>query len=385
MSTTVNLSEAVKYIESNINLQLKNAPMNRPTSIIYLSGSPGVGKSSLMEQVAKKLDISLNVKYLSTMLIEQISGLPIPASSDQKEYYWSKPELFSEDHLKIKSNGPNTILFLDDAHLCCKSIQNYLFQLLTYKSIHNHKLSDNYVIVLAGNKSTDSAGAQPIMSPIVNRLLFVDVVTTVESWVNDFAITYGVRQDVMSFLGLYPDLLQSPPLESAPFASPRSWTHYSDSLDQLESKGRLSTSDYLILGHGHIGEDYAGKFVEYVKLFMRWNAEEFLSGKTPIPDLTSMSKIDSYTLMSAIIAEFMKTLKTNNYDMKNEKIVNEIKIVKKLFDNLTLACKEIIPLGLRTIIVSEAAKAKTALVYYELIKGNNQLLEVAKKLLSVGK
>ena len=377
----INLLEAEKYIKNNINLQIVNNSKGISSPIIYLSGPPGCGKSSLMEQIAIKLDMSLNVKYLSTMLIEQISGLPIP-SSDKKEYNWSKPELFSENSSKIKGNSSKTILFLDDAHLCSKSIQSYLFQLLTYHSIHDHKLSDSTIIILAGNRAQDRSGAQPIMAPIVNRLLFLDTVTTTENWVKDFAVSNGVRNDVISFLEFYPDLLSSEPLESASFASPRSWTYFSLSLDQLESEQEITTNDYLTLGRGHIGNEYAGKFTEYKKLFCKWNANLFFHG-TPLPDVTTLSKIDNYTLMVSIINELLKNLKIANYDLNNSTIIDEISITGKLFDGLIKSCKEIIPLGLRLIYLSENAKTKQAAVFMTLMKSNPALLEAAKKILSV--
>jgi len=380
----INLLEAEKYIKNNINLQIVNNSKGISSPIIYLSGPPGCGKSSLMEQIAIKLDMSLNVKYLSTMLIEQISGLPIP-SSDKKEYNWSKPELFSENSSKIKGNSSKTILFLDDAHLCSKSIQSYLFQLLTYHSIHDHKLSDSTIIILAGNRAQDRSGAQPIMAPIVNRLLFLDTATTTENWVKDFAVSNGVRNDVISFLEFYPDLLSSEPLESASFASPRSWTYFSLSLDQLESEQEITTNDYLTLGRGHIGQEYAGKFTEYKKLFCKWNAKDFLSEKNSLPNFSDLSKIDCYTLMSSITSEFIKNLRMKNYDSSNEEIQNQIKVVSELFNKLIINAKEIIPLGLRLIYLSENAKTKQANIFMSFMKTNPALLEAAKTILNVKK
>jgi hypothetical protein len=315
------------------------------------------------------------------MLIEQISGLPIP-SLDKKEYNWSKPELFSENSCKIKGSSSKTILFLDDAHLCSKSIQSYLFQLLTYHSIHDHKLPDSTIIILAGNRASDRAGAQPIMAPIVNRMLFLDTATTTEDWIKNFAIYNDVRTDIISFLEFYPDLLNSEALESSSFASPRSWTYFSLSLNQLESEQEITTQDYLTLGRGHIGQEHASKFTEFKKLFSKWDANDFFHG-TPLPDITTLSKIDNYTLMVSIINELLKNLKIANYDLNNTTIINEISITSKLFDGLIKSCREIIPLGLRLIYLSENSKTKQAAVFMSLMKSNPLLLDAAKKILNL--
>lgn len=385
MSTEVILNDSKQYIVNNIKQQQDSLKRGVTCSVILISGAPGIGKSDLMIQIAEELGMGLNPQYLGTMLLEQF-GMPLPTTDkDTKFQKWSDPEFYSIDNLKVqpKSSDDNgIILFMDDIHLATKTIQTYFFQLLTYRSIHNKKMPENFVMVAAGNRSTDRAGAQAIMAPIVNRFFILDVKAQATDWIKNFAIPYRVRHDVISFLELYPDLLQSAPLESKPWASPRSWTYLSDSINMMGN--RLSTAEYLNLSSGHIGEEYASHFIEYIRLFSRWNGNDYLLGNKEFPDLKTMEKIDSYTLMSAIVAEFMKTFRDKDGDVNDALVAKQIIVIKKLFDLLTTSCKEIIPLGLRSIIVSESLKSKQALLYYKLIQGNDQLLEVAKKLLSVG-
>ena len=379
MSDEIKMSDAERFIEDNINLQLKNNLENKPTSILYISGPPGIGKSFLLEHISKKLDMSLNVKYMSTMLIEQISGLPIPVNGD---YIWSKPEIFSDKHLRVKSKNPDAplILFLDDAHLCSKTLQNFMFQLLTLHEIHSHKLPDNVAIILAGNRSVDKAGAQAIMAPIVNRLFFLDVIAESKDWIESFAIPNNIRSDIITFIDKYPELLQSPPMESVSWSSPRSWSLLSDAIDQMEKTNKLSPKDLLQLSKGHIGLEYAMKFVEYVELFSSWDSKKILTKEIPLPDIEKLDSIKSYTLMSSLISEFMKNIRDANYNMGTEQVAQTI-IIKEMFDQLQKSCKEIIPLGIRTIVLSESAKNKTAKVYGLLVYNNPVLLGVIKDLL----
>jgi len=388
-ATELSLNESKRFIINNIKYQQKSIKEDKPASCIYLSGPPGCGKSSLIEQIASELGMGLNVQYLATLLLEAF-GMPLPTLDPKAEFQrWSNPEFFSVDNLKIQPQSNKDekwiILFFDDLHLAPKSIQNYLFQLFLGRSIHNKKLPNNFIIILAGNRSTDRAGCQPLMSPVVNRVQMLDVSLSADDWIQNFAINYGVRQDIISFIGLYPTLLQSPPFESAPFASPRSWTYFSDSLNQFSSEQELSTNDYLVLGQGHIGQEYSCKFVEFIKLFCKWNAKEFLTEKVSLPDFTGLSKIDCYTLMSSITSEFIKNLRVKNYDLSNEEIQNEIKVVSELFNKLIINAKEIIPLGLRLIYLSENSKTKQAAVFMTLMKSNPALLEAAKTILNVKK
>jgi len=385
MSTTeLSLNESKEYIINNIKYQQESIKQNKPASCIYISGPPGCGKSSIIEQIAIDLGYGLNIQYLATLLLEAF-GMPLPTMDPNAIFQrWSSPEFYSIQNLKIepKLRDKWIILFLDDIHLAPKNIQNYLFQLILCRSIHNKKLPDNFIIILAGNRSIDRAGYQSLMSPIVNRLQMLDIKSSAQDWLVNFAIPQNLRQDIISFIELYPNLLISEPLESKAFASPRSWVYYSDSLKELEKIKHLTTSDYLILGTGYIGSDYTSKFIEYVQLYMKWNSKAYLNGE-PLPLDLSMSKIDNYTLMASLIAEFMKNVKNCDYDVNNSLIAKQLEVVKKLFNHLIANCREIIPLGLRTIVVSESNKSKQALLYYKLIEKNDVLLEAAKKLLNI--
>ena len=411
-SNELTLNDAIPYIKNNINIQNKFVKDDKPCPVIFISGAPGIGKSDLLTQIAEELHMGLNPQYLGTMLVEQF-GMPLPMLDTKSDFQkWSQPDFFSVDNLRVKpkvgvpcskmtvgthsldrkipttawepcEDGP-VILFMDDLHLATKTIQTYFFQLLTYRSIHNKKMPDNFVMVAAGNRSIDRAGAQPIMAPIVNRFYFVDVKATADDWLKNFAIPKQLRQDVISFIEFYPDLLQSEPLESKPWASPRSWTYFSDSMNEYEINGKeLNVSEIITLGRGHIGQDYTTKFVEYVKLFSQWDPESYLTGRLPLPDIKTLTKIECYTFMSSIVAGLLKNLRSSDFNLKDDSLMKQVNIVKKIFDLLADHCKEIIPLGMRTLIVSETVSTNQALLYYKLVENNDKLVDMTKKMLNL--
>jgi hypothetical protein len=392
--TEVVLNDSVDYIAANIKQQQHAIESGKGCSVILISGAPGIGKSDLMTQVAEKLHMGLNPQYLGTMLLEQF-GMPLPmlespAKVDKSQFQrWSLPEFYSVENLRVKPNpickeDNWIILFMDDIHLATKTIQTYFFQLLTYRSIHNKKMPNNFVMVAAGNRALDRAGAQPIMAPIVNRFFILDVRAEAKDWINNFALSYGIRHDIVSFIELYPEMIQSEPLESKPWASPRSWTYFSDALNEMELVKKLDIGEYLNLGKGHIGLEYASKFSEYIQLFTKWDSKSFLSGQIPLPDFKTLSKIENYTFMSSLIAELLKDLRSEKSDKLRPESEIKLAIVKVMFNQLVDSCKEIIPLGLRTLVCNKSSiYGGNTLIYYKLIDNNPVLLEVAKKLLSV--
>ncbi len=374
--TDVLLNDAKKFIISNIKHQLESNTSEKTCSIIYISGKPGIGKSELTDQIAVELSASLDVKYMSTMMAEQISGLPAPKDGG---YIWTLPEIIDID----SGDKKISILFIDDVHLCNKSIQSYMFQLLTLKSIHKHKLADNVAIVLAGNRNMSHAGSQPILSPVANRIFFLDVICDTNGWIENFAIPNELRQDVISFIALYPELLESEPLESNAFATPRSWTHLSYELTNMENESEkpLTTNEILIIGTGHIGLEYTTKFVEYVELFMKWHPKKYFAG-TPLPDIAALNKIECYTLASAVSAELIKDLKLTNWDITSNINDSKINVTSEMFSQLIDTCPEIIPMSLKLFLSAEKISKDESLLYYALTKKNKKLLGAIKQILN---
>ena len=421
----LSLNASVPYITTNIYQQIENNKLDIPTSILWLSGSPGIGKSELLEQVCEKNGFGLIVKYLGTMLIEQITGLPkgltqasnseavealftkivgndnkvdaedkkmlkhlFDDQSEESATKWTIPELFSMKNFRVDPRDDDSpiVLLLDDAHLCNKSIQSYLFQLLTLRSIHDHILPKNVAILLAGNRADDKAGYQQIMAPISNRLFFVNVTCSVDDWVMNYAVSNDIRVDIISFLQESESCFQSTPLESAAWASPRSWTYASRALDQYEriqntNVARGSSIEALqVFMSGHIGTEYSGKYIEYVRLFMQWEADKILTGRKKLPDVTKLARVEGYCLMSAMTGGLLKNLRKVDFKLGKDED-EQIEVYKKMLDGLMISSKEIIPLGLKLLIVGESARtqhvvvARKVLTNEYLINAVNDIVE----------
>ena len=359
-ATALQITDAEPFILANIEAQLHSRENEEESAACQMiSGGPGIGKTWMMKQLCKKHDFGLVAKYMGTMMVEQITGLPKGLTDKDSKYTeWTIPELFSFRNMEVTPSSPDRpmILFLDDIHLANKSIQSYQFQLLTYHGIHDHTLPDNVVILMAGNRSEDKAGFQQIMAPVSNRMCFLNVKAEPNDWIANYAVQAGIRHDIMSFIGNYPDMMESAPLESAPWASPRSWTNASRALDAYEKRNPLNTQSLTSIVNGHVGSAGGTKFVEYRQLFMQWEADKILDGtkKVTQKQLADFEKnrMGAYCLMSAMIAELTKRLRDNDFKL-NPQIDKGIDIFRDLINHFSKHCREIVPLGLKLLILSE--------------------------------
>ena len=274
--SVMNLNDAVKYVEANVKLQLQQKSAPR----MYIVGPPGCGKSDITREICKKNNWALFVRYISNMSIEQMTGLPIkPETASCVK--WSLPEIFNFTNPECAPQDYEigktpTILFLDDFHLCDKMMQKYMFQLLTYKGLNGYSLPENTVIILAGNRAVDRAGAVSIPAPVCNRLMFVEVKSDVDDWLNNFALKNNLRNDILTFLyDKGNTFLSGEPLENTAWPSPRAWIYLSYQMDAFEECNQsLDAKELYVMASGLVGETAAADFITYRELIGQWNFDE---------------------------------------------------------------------------------------------------------------
>lgn len=337
-SNAIKLNDVKAYVKSNVMLQVAQLAAPR----LAIQGAPGCGKSDLMRQICEENGWILSVKYLSNMSLEQITGLPCKVENGSTAI-WTKPELFNFSNPEYTPANANEntikILLIDDFHLADRIMQKYLFQLLTYKSLNGYSLPKNTAIILAGNRNIDKAGANPIPAPVCNRMMFVEVKADAEDWLKNFAMKQGVREDICTYIMNNSEgRLNSEPIETAAWASPRSWTYLSYQMDAYEkSMGKIDIENLKIMATGLIGAENAAKFIEYHELFAKWNFDKLfsMSLKNATAEFAKEIKrnpTDAYAIISSGVAWVIEKYKRANFNAKDADIV---KSVDFLYDTMT--------------------------------------------------
>lgn len=380
--TVTKLNDAKKWIQTAVRFQQSSLKNGRSCSYLYLAGPPGIGKSEMFEQICQENGWGLIVKYMGTLLTEQITGLPKATSEDSNFTEWTIPEIFNFKNPRVQRNpnqeGQPIILLLDDAHLCTKTIQSYMFQLLTYRCIHDHILPDDVIIFLAGNRSSDAANFQNILAPISNRLDFREVKAEVDDWVSNFAIKNNVRQDIIAFLQHTEGSFQTTPLESQPWASPRSWTHASYHIDAyIDNFGEEPELDDLLnILAGHVGYEPATSFVEFKEYLMKWNSRGILEGKENMPNINQLCKVDCYALMTALSNDFINILKEKNFKQNKETESYVDRFLDIAIKDMLEQIPELVPLGLKNIALSEKEHSGSHHFIKKLLNSNDVTTEL---------
>ena len=161
----------------NKGLNLKKTPS------VMLWGPPGVGKSQSVKELAQILQYEtykrVNVTDVRLLLFNPIDLRGIPTANEDKTLaVWLKPKIFQMD----PSDNVINILFLDEITAAPQSVQAAAYQITLDRTVGEHKLPDNCIVIAAGNRTTDKSVAYAMPKALANRLLHLEVEPNFASW-----------------------------------------------------------------------------------------------------------------------------------------------------------------------------------------------------------
>lgn len=323
---SINVDKSVSILSTMYsNIIKNNIPLNTIPSVM-MWGQPGVGKSQSIRALAKEIELETSKKVIITdvrlILFNPVDLRGIPTANEDKTLaVWLKPKIFDMD----SSNDVINILFLDEISSATPSVQAAAYQITLDRTLGEHKLPSNCIVIAAGNRVTDKAVAYQMPSALANRFMHLEITSEFDSW-NRWAIEKGINQKVLAFLKFRPNYLNTfdPKLGSLAFATPRSWEMVSNILNNVSDDVELVFD----LISGLVGSGIAIEFKGFTKVFKDLpNIADIFDGKDAIvPKNTDTI----YALTSSIITYARKC----KDDMT--KITNSIKYALKLTPDFSL-------------------------------------------------
>lgn len=223
---------------------------------LFIHGSPGIGKSYIVADVAKKNALELVDVRLSQMDPVDLRGVP---AIREEQTVWMPPVFFPKEP---DSEG---ILFLDELNSAPPSVQAAIYQLVLNRRMGEYDLPKGWRIVCAGNRVSDRGVVFRLPTPLANRMVHLHVQARFDDF-KLFALKAGLHHFVIGFLGFRPDLLSTEPVveddANPAFATPRSYHMLSNILKTGQDLGKIAPIIY-----GAIGYAAGIEFVSYVKVY----------------------------------------------------------------------------------------------------------------------
>jgi MoxR-like ATPase len=187
---------------------------------LMLWGPPGVGKSSIVQQVAQHHTLEFIDLRLSQLAPTDLRGLPVPENGISK---WFPPEF-----LPTTGRG---ILFLDELNMAPPAMQGMAQQLILDRKVGSYTVPDGWFIWAAGNRKEDRASVFDMPAPLANRFIHLSLEPDLDSF-KAYALSSqssgdplnrGIHERILAFLSFRSNLLHKLEGREPAWPSPRSW------------------------------------------------------------------------------------------------------------------------------------------------------------------
>ncbi len=289
----MNIKRAKQEIKNSIEAYLKKdaygeyvIPSIRQRPIL-LMGPPGIGKTQIMEQIAKECEIGLVAYTITHHTRQSAIGLPfIKEKSYGGQMFsvteYTMSEIIASVYDKIEQTGlQEGILFIDEINCVSETLAPTMLQFLQCKMFGNQKVPEGWIIVAAGNPPEYNKSVREFDIVTLDRIKKIDVEENYEVW-KEYAYQADIHPAVISYLDIRKDYFYriETTVDGKMFATARGWEDLSQFLKAYEEIGKKADREVVhqYIQHWKIAKDFANYLELYEKYKKDYGLERILEG-----------------------------------------------------------------------------------------------------------
>jgi hypothetical protein len=266
---------------------------------VMLWGSPGIGKSEVVAQIAASENRNLIDVRLLLFEPSDIRGIPFLTKNQEGRdtVRWAENSIWPTD--------PNdtSIIFLDEMTAAPPSVQSAALQLVLNRRLGDYVLPPGVSLLAAGNRVGDKANVYAMPSPLLNRFVHLEIYPTIDDFFEWSIVSGSIHPDILSFLSFSPKHLNQfdPKKNQRAFSTPRSWKFASDILKMSEN---LTNSALRTLLAGCVGIEAAESFLAHRSTYAHLpTPDDILAARATLCDILPPAQI-------AIVSGILDRLRT---------------------------------------------------------------------------
>lgn len=173
----------------------------------YLEGSPGIGKTQIVSEVAKDLQIGFVSFSITHHSRNTVLGLPIIQKMNETKYTeYTMSEILAKVLEQYQAGVKEGILLLDEFNCMSDTIMPVMLSFLQTKNIGMYTLPEGWVIVLCGNPENYNRSARKFDAAIMDRLRKLSIDFAREDFY-EYAKEKNFEPEIQEFLKLSPECI----------------------------------------------------------------------------------------------------------------------------------------------------------------------------------
>lgn len=255
---------------------------------IFLLGAPGIGKTQIMEQVARECQVGL-VSYTITHHTRQSAiGLPFISKNmyGDKEYSvteYTMSEIIASVYNCMEETGlKEGILFIDEINCVSETLAPAMLQFLQCKTFGNHAVPEGWIIVAAGNPPEYNKSVREFDVVTLDRVKKIEVEPDFGVW-KEYAYRQEVHPAVISYIStrIAHFYQMETTVDGMFFATPRGWEDLSRLMGVYEKLGKTVDREVVLqyIQYPKIAKDFANYLELYYKYQADYQIDQLMEGK----------------------------------------------------------------------------------------------------------